>query len=79
MRWRIIAILNLIAAVLVVEVFDHSLTMVLKFFLYTEWIIVMFCVLKDPNWKPSYFVLRDRIPSLTVKELIMRIKRRSKN
>ena len=79
MSWRYIAMLNFIATILVVELFDHSLTVVYKLFFYADMLIGLICVLKDPNWKPSYFVLREMIPSLTIKDLVMRIKRRSKN
>lgn len=76
--WKFLIILNFIVVVLLVE-FCYSWTVVERLIFYTYGVFTIVYVFKIPNWKPYFLVLRDRIPALNMKDMVMRIKRRSKN
>ena len=76
--WRFLMILNFIVVVLLLE-FCYSWTVVERLIFYTYGVFTIVHVFKIPNWKPYFLVLRERVPALTLKDLIMRIKRKSKN
>ena len=77
-KWKFLMILNFIIVVLLVE-FCYSWSVVERLIFYSYGVFTIVYVFKSPNWKPYFLILRERVPAFTLKDLIMKIKRRSKN